>query len=416
MNNFCGIDFGTSNSTLGIIQNNQNLLVNLEHNHQTIPSAIFYEFDENEVVFGRKALDYYKHRYSGRLIRSFKSVLGTNLMNETTQIKFDKVSFITIIETFLQHMKNTAEKQHNVSLDSVVLGRPIHFIDNNEERDRQAEETLRQAAKNIGFKHVEMQFEPIAASLKYEQSLRSEQLVLIVDIGGGTSDISVIRLSPERSKLMDRTSDCLANAGIHIGGTDFDKSLNFSNVMPLLGYNQERIDGLMMPNHLYMDIAIWHRINNIYKREFILNVKSLKGRLKDSKQYDRLYSVVEKKLAFSIALLVEQAKVSLSNVDTLKYDFSFIEDGLAINFSKQDLKESIMNQLLQIGDTIDNCINIAGIKKSDIDSVFLTGGSSQMSIIKEFISQHMSGTKVDNQDSLSSVGTGLVIDASRKFR
>ncbi|MCP4355006.1 MAG: Hsp70 family protein [Proteobacteria bacterium] len=415
MNNFCGIDFGTSNSTLGIYQDNSPILVNLEHNHQTLPSAIFYEDDENEIVFGTQALDYYKHDYSGRLMRSFKSILGTSIMHDSTRINNVKVEFLTIIEIFLKHMKQTAENKHDCCLDSVVLGRPIHFIDDNKAKDAEAQAALMKAAKKAGFKNIEFQFEPIAASLKYEQSLTSEKLALIVDIGGGTSDISIIRLSPERAKKADRTSDCLANSGIHIGGTDFDKNLSLKNVMPMLGFNQLLRNGLTMPKHFYMDIATWHRINFIYQREFSNAVRSMKGQLKDPIQFELLHKVIEEKLAFSIASLVEEAKISLSHVDSVKYDFDFLKKGLSIDFSKDDLALSIKNQLESIDKTIDNCINDAGLMKTDINAVFLTGGSSQMQIIKRFISQKFANIAVDNQDSLSSVGIGLTLDAKRRF-
>lgn len=415
MDNFCGIDFGTSNSTLGCCVENQTKLINFENKSPTLPSAIFYEFDENKTVFGTKALNYYVEGYHGRLLRSFKSVLGTQLMNDYTQIRNARKTFINIIEDFLRYMKENAEKQQQCHLDSVVLGRPIHFIDDNPTQDIKAQHALEQAAKNVGFKHVEFQFEPIAASLKYEQSLSSEKIVLIVDIGGGTTDISVVRLSPERAKKIDRKDDCLANTGIHIGGTDFDKNLNLNNVMPHLGYKQPLKNGRIMPNHFYSDMTTWHRINQVYKQEFKLAVNSMRGDLQNPQHFTNLQKVVHEKLAFLIAMNVEQAKIDLSKTTELTQNFSFLEDNLHIKFTKSDLESTLVDKLDQIDKKISECILSAELNEKQIDAVFLTGGSSKMQIIKEFISNKFASIPVNNQDSLSSVGIGLTLDAKRKF-
>jgi hypothetical chaperone protein len=409
MSKLCGIDFGTSNSTIGIIKNNQAQLINIEGNSKTVPSAIFYEDEDMHTVYGKKALDYYQNHYSGRLLRSFKSVLGTSLMDDKTIIRNSKVPFTNIIQDFISHLKNQAENIENVNLDYAVIGRPINFVDNDDAKNTLAQKTLEDIAKKAGFKSVEFQYEPIAASLKYEQSLKNEELVLIIDIGGGTTDISVVNLSPEFIKIDDRSSHCLANCGVHIGGTDFDKHLSLKSFMPLLGYGQN------MPKHIYHDIATWHRINNIYTQEFKRSILQHKNKL-NSMYFNRLNDVIDEKLASSIAINVEQSKINLSNNDDIAVNLNYIEKGLICNTSKQNLQQAIEHDLLRIGSTIDECLSQANITKNDINSIFLTGGSSQMSLIKIYIQSLFPNTKIDNADSLSSVGTGLVLDAMKKFK
>jgi len=415
MSKLCGIDFGTSNSTIGILKKNKAELIKLEGHSPTIPSAVFYEDEENETVYGRAALRYYQEHYSGRLLRSFKSVLGTSLMDDKTLIRNSKVPFTNIIKDFLVHIKTQAELTEQQELENAIIGRPINFVDNDEVKNKLAQDTLESIAKQAGFKNVEFQYEPIAASLKYEQSLTSEELVLIIDIGGGTTDISVINLSPDFINDSNRSKHCLANHGVHIGGTDFDKHLSLESIMPLLGYKQSLSNGLAMPKHIYHDMSTWHRINNIYTPEFKRSVMQFRNTL-DSLYYDRLLDTIEDRLASSIALTVEESKIALSSEDYIIKDLSFIEKSLSATISKQNLKDAITEDLNRIGSAIDQCLLQAGITKQDINSIFLTGGSSQMELIRLYVHSLFPTTKIDNSDSLSSVGTGLVLDAIRKFK
>ncbi|NYS35841.1 Hsp70 family protein, partial [Streptococcus danieliae] len=140
----------------------------------------------------------------------------------------------------------------------------VHFVDAHPERDRQAQESLAAAARTAGLGEVSFQLEPIAAALDYEQRLTAESVVLVVDIGGGTSDFTVVRLGPEQSKHADRTQDILATTGVHIGGTDFDHRLNVEQVMPLLGYRHLGPSGREVPSGVLFDLSTWHLIQWLY--------------------------------------------------------------------------------------------------------------------------------------------------------
>jgi hypothetical chaperone protein len=413
-NNICGIDFGTSNSTIGNFKDNKAQLIKIENNSPTIPSAVFYEEEYNETVYGRKAINYYKDNYQGRLLRSLKSVLGTSLMNDKTKVQKVNVLFTDIIYDFIKHLKDKAEHIEQANFDSVVLGRPINFVDNDEEKNKLAEQALYDIALKAGFKNIKFQYEPIAASLKYEQSLTNEELVMIIDIGGGTTDISIVNLSPSFIDIEDRSKHCLANHGVHIGGTDFDKHLSLNTAMPLLGYKQQLDKGLEMPKFIYHDTATWHRINNIYTPEFKRSILSFKNVLKEP-YYNRLLDVIDYKLASHIALLIEESKIELSNKPNIIKDLSIIEKDLTANITQQHLIDSIQTDLESINKAITTTLKQAQVDKQDIHSIFLTGGSSQMSLIKTYIKSIFPNTRIDNTDSLSSVGTGLVLDAVKSF-
>src|SRR6202046_2131865 len=231
----CGLDFGTSNTTLGTIEGHAHVLATLEADQTPIPSAIFYEVD-GAVLIGRKAVDSYVEGAPGRLMRSLKSVLGTALIDETTRLGRERVSFRNVIAYYLGAVKRRAEQATGRELRDVVHGRPVHFVDNAPDADRKAENTLREIAREIGFDDVTFQFEPIAAALDYEREISTEEVALIADIGGGAPGFSVVRLGPQRHGKADRTADILANDGVRIGGTDFDRQLSLGVVMPVFGF------------------------------------------------------------------------------------------------------------------------------------------------------------------------------------
>ena len=186
----CGLDFGTSNTTLGTIEGHMPVLAALEAGHTTIPSAIFYEVD-GAVRIGRRAVEAYVDGGPGRLMRSLKSVLGTALIDESTRTGRERTRFRDVIANYLGAVKRRAEQATDRELREVVHGRPVHFVDNAPDADRKAEQTLREIAREIGFGEVTFQFEPIAAALDYERQIAAEEVALIADIGGGTSDFSI---------------------------------------------------------------------------------------------------------------------------------------------------------------------------------------------------------------------------------
>jgi len=269
----CGLDFGTSNTTLGTIEGQAPVLVALEAGQTTIPSAIFYEVD-GAVLIGRKAIEAYVDGAPGRLMRSLKSVLGTSLIDETTRLGRERTSFRDVIAYYLGAVKRRAEQTLDRELRDAVHGRPVHFVDNAPDADRKAEQTLRQIAREVGFDEVTFQFEPIAAALDYERQISAEEVALIADIGGGTSDFSIVRLGPKRHTKADRSADILANDGVRIGGTDFDRQLSLGIVMPLFGFGSAMSRaGLDVPSSYFHDLATWSSINRMYEPRVLAGIR-----------------------------------------------------------------------------------------------------------------------------------------------
>jgi hypothetical chaperone protein len=417
---FCGLDFGTSNSTLALHANGRAFLCPLEGEAVTLPSAVFYDFEDHSVRFGRDAIRTYVEGAEGRLLRALKSVLGSSLIEETTTIQRKRVAMRAILGMFLRHLKRLADQQlHRMErpggLDSVVLGRPVRFVDDDDVADRRAEAELVAAAKAEGFRHVETQLEPIAAALAYEQTLEREELSLIVDLGGGTSDFVIARLSPERTKHVDRSADILGRTGIHIGGTDFDRSLSIDKVMPHLGYDVRLGEkSLPMPSHLFHDLATWHKIPFLYTPQNLSYLRTAIPTADQPELLHRLLQVFVRRKGHHIAGEVEAAKIALSEVQATNLILP-IDPSVSIEMMREDVERTLQEDTRRLIETIDRCCRAAAIKPAAVESVFLTGGSTGIPAVRARILAHLPNARVVPGDMFGSVGLGLAIDAAKRF-
>ena len=420
-----GFDFGTSNSALGIINQGESVLVPLEGQNQIIPSAIFYNIEDDErrpeKIFGRKALSYYVDGYEGRLMRSLKSLLGTSLIHEKTQIGKQNVEFAQILQDFLQHAKHQAEIYAQQNLTHLVCGRPVYFIDEDEIADKKAQDFLEDLLKKIGFQQIEFVYEPVAAAMDFERTITQEHLALIVDIGGGTSDFSVIKVSPDGMKRLNRLEDILANDGVHIGGNDFDRLLNIFKVMPFLGY-KSTIRGDFGNHHLdipvgyFHDLATWHKINFLYtdaiKREFEnISRKSLSPEL-----WNRFIKIIEQRDGHRLALDVEKAKIALTTYEQYDIMLDYVEKQFCVPVTTQDLNQSLEESIQKIEQAIDKTLQQAGVTAEKINVVFLTGGGTYLPAISQMVKRKIPQADYQTGNHFGSIATGLTECAKYYFQ
>ncbi|KQP09700.1 MAG: Hsp70 family protein [Methylobacterium sp.] len=410
----CGLDFGTSNTTLGLVTEHAPALVPLEGRHVTIPSAIFFPPGQAAYV-GRAAMMEYVEGTPGRLMRSLKSVLGSSLLEETTPVGRERIKFRDVIGRYLSAVKARAEAETGASLDTVVHGRPVHFVDGDPEGDARAEDALREIANSIGFRHVSFQFEPIAAALDYEQQVRSEEIALIADIGGGTSDFSIVRLSPERHAKADRAEDILANDGVRIGGTDFDRRLSLGTVMPLLGLGSPMNRGdIDVPNAYFHDLATWSSINRLYNARTLREIEEVRRDARRPELIDRLYRVVEAERGHSLAMEVEGAKIATSDAGRGSVGLDWVERGLSAEIDRTGLVTHTDELARRIAERIGRCLAQAGLTADRIDALFLTGGSTGLPHVRAALTAAVPGARTVDGDTFGSVGTGLTIEAARR--
>lgn len=432
----CGVDFGTSNSTVGwhragqtqhagLPSSSANLpsLLSLEDDKVTLPSVVFFNADEDEVSYGRAALSTYLSGYEGRLMRSMKSLLGTSLMEGQTEVQGRALPFRQLLAQFIGELKRRAEKSAGQSFSQVVMGRPVHFIDDDKAADRIAQNTLEDIARTAGFKDIQFQYEPIAAAFDYESRIDKEELVLIADIGGGTSDFSLVRLSPERSSRIDRLDDILGNGGVHIGGTDFDKYLSLAYVMPLLGLGG-RLGNSDIPSGYYFNLATWHTINLVYTQKVSRELQDVYREISDADlriRFERLLNLVEERDGHWLAIKSEEAKILLSDNDKIELALERLRTKLPssapciLTLEQHGFQQAISHLMTQIGATVSQVLADAGVAAADVDTVFFTGGSSGVRGLRDRIAAIVPGAKKVEGDLFGSIGSGLALDASRRF-
>ena len=410
----CGLDFGTSNTTLGHLSGGRPELLPMEGRHLTVPSAIFFA-PGREPVIGRAAMEAYVEGVAGRLMRSLKSVLGTSLIEETTPLGHQRLRFRDVIARYLAAVKARAEAAAGTEFDTVVHGRPVHFVDGDGEGDRRAEETLREIARSVGFHHVSFQYEPIAAALDYERSVTGEEIALIADIGGGTSDFSIVRLSPERHARPDRSGDILANDGVRIGGTDFDRMLSLGTVMPLMGLGSPMKRGdLAVPSAYFHDLATWSSINRLYNPKTLREIEETRRDAARPELIERLYGVVEGERGHGLALAVEGAKIAASDTDTAGIDLAFEEPGLKAGVDRASLEAQTGILARRVSERVGRCLTQAGLSPERIDALFLTGGSTGLPHVRAGLTACLPRARVVEGDTFGSVGLGLTVEAARR--
>lgn len=413
----CGLDFGTSNTTLGVAApGGAPHLVALENQATTLPSAVFFDFDAATMAVGQAAIDAYVADTDGRFMRALKSVLGTALIDEETTLRGSRIGFRAVIARFLAEVKLRAEAASGTVLDTVVHGRPVRFVDGDDAADARAERALAEIAQGIGFRHVAFQFEPIAAAFAYERQIDGEEIALVADIGGGTSDFSVVRLGPDRRQRVERAADILGNEGVRVGGTDFDRDLSLATIMPLLGYRSAmRRRGLAAPNLYFTDLATWSKINFLYAPKVMLEMRDVRRESAHPALIDRLIRVVELRRGHTLAMAVEGAKVALAEGARAAVALDWIEARLTAAIERKIFETATAELARRIGERAKRCLAQAGLAAERIDAVFLTGGSTLLPHVRRSILRVVPDARIVEGDKFGAVGLGLTVDALRRF-
>ena len=441
---FAAIDFGTSNSAValpapGSAQRVQ--LVPLEGAHPTMPTAVFYRADtpvnqlDAERLYGRAAIAAYVEGLDGRLMRSMKSILGSSLLDQSTDIGGGRaVRYRDVVVGYLRHLKRLAEVEQAKALGHaappltrVVLGRPVFFVDDDPDRDAQAQAALLAAAHAVGFTDVLFQYEPIAAALDYESTINEEQLVLVADIGGGTSDFSLVRVGPERSRNRhghaERRDDILANHGVHLAGTDFDRHVELAAVLPLLGYRSRRPprkgepagSGAEVPSSVYFDLASWHLINTVYAPQRVAEWRRMADWFADKRHHARLMTTLNERLGHGLAAAAEQAKIDVATTGAAQIDLSAVEWNLASTLDMAQAAQAIEADLQRIVQAAATTVRLAGVTPNAVDVLYFTGGSTGLTALVDRIASGFPRAAQVRGDRFASVATGLGLHARAVF-
>jgi hypothetical chaperone protein len=449
-----GFDYGTSNCSVAIMDNGKPTIVPLQ-NSNTIASNLYapdrdiithwlhqqltgeqqnnfqkerqlqlqksqralreLAFDgiDTDLVFGKAALaKYLEDPEEGYYIKSPKSFLGASGL-APAQIQL----FEDIVAAMMSNVKNLTEAALGREITKTVIGRPINFQGlHGEESNRQAINVLTNAANRIGFKEVEFQFEPVAAGFEFEASLTKETRVLVVDIGGGTSDCSMLLMGPELSNNDDRTKHLLAHSGVRVAGNDFDIQLALQGIMPSLGMNSLLKTGKQMPtSNFYQALAI-NNINEqtaFYSAQNRRELVQLSRDAKEQSIVERLITVHDHKLSYQLVNAAEQAKIALSEQDKQSINLDDITDGLSAEVTKETLRLANNRTLESIGDLMKSAVDQAQCQP---EVIFVTGGTAKSPVLSEFIQQQMPNIPIVVGDHFGSVTSGLARWADKVFK
>jgi len=407
-----GIDFGTSNSAAAAVDASGQLRVMpLEADRAAMPTALFFCHETQQTFYGSQAMAAYLGGTEGRLMRAIKSLLGSALMDEQTVVNGQVISFFDIVVLFFKALKARSEAALGHEISHATLGRPVHFVDDDTQRDALAQATLGRAAQAAGFAHIAFELEPIAAAFDYEQRVRQETTALVVDMGGGTSDFTVIRLGPKRRQQADRRSDILATTGVHLGGTDFDRLLNLDHVMPLLGYGHIGREGRAVPNSLFFELSTWHLIHHAYTRKSLHFARELWTSYADLSLHARLMDVLENRDGHRLLAAVEAAKIACSESQgSAAIDLHFLKtaqaaDLPALNITAPGMAATLGQALAQVVQCARQCVQDAGL--ATVDVVYLTGGSSALQPLKDAMQAAYPQAELVHGDRFGGVAAGL---------
>jgi len=377
--------------------------------------------EQPQRLYGRAAIAAYVEGTEGRLMRSMKSILGSSLVEQTTDVGGGRgVRFLDIVATYLRHLKKCAEAAAGAPVDRAVVGRPVYFVDDAAERDAQAEAALRSAAASAGFREIVFQYEPIAAAFDHEQAVTREEKVLVADIGGGTSDFSLVRVGPERTGRVDRKADILANHGVHVAGTDFDRRIELASILPLLGYGAygPSIDDAPpreVPSAVYFDLATWHLVNTVYNPQRVVELRGMRSFYADAAQHRRLMTVVTEHYGHDLVARAEAAKIAVAGGGRSTIDLDHVEAGLASELGEAEAARALDADLDRIVAAARATVAQAGSAAGAVDALYLTGGSTGLDILSERLRAAFPEARLVRGDRFASVATGLALFAQRRF-
>ncbi|MGR7261966.1 molecular chaperone [Klebsiella aerogenes] len=440
---FIGFDYGTANCSVAVMQDNAPRLLTLENGSPLLPSmlcaptreavsewlyrhhnvpadgaenqallrrAINYNRDEdievlgNSVQFGLASLhQYVDDPEEVYFVKSPKSFLGANGLKPQQVALFED-----LVCAMMLHIKQQAQSQLSEQITQAVIGRPINFQGlGGDDANAQAQGILERAATRAGFNDVVFQFEPVAAGLDFEATLNDEKRVLVVDIGGGTTDCSLLLMGPQWRQKADRQDSLLGHSGCRIGGNDLDIALAFKCLMPLLGMGGETEKGIALPVLPWWNAVAINDVPAQSDFYSAANGRMLNDLLRDARDADKvalLLKVWRQRLSYRLVRSAEESKIALSAQPDFNAELPFISDELATAISQQGLEEALNQPLTRIMEQVKLALESS---HETPDVIYLTGGSARSPLIKKALAAQLPGIPIAGGDDFGSVTAGL---------
>jgi len=407
-----GIDFGTTNSALSVFDEEKKEIITTI----TVPSLLYFHQEQSAVnplnyVVGDQAIAaYLNDGMKGRFIKSIKQILSRTSFLET-RIHNKRYNASDLVALILKDLKAKADAIIGCDCRKAVIGRPVFFDDDSTQKDTLAQTRLSKAAEIAGFDEVRFQFEPIGAAFAYEKTISKKEKVLVADLGGGTTDFTYLILDPEKAGNKDRRNDMIASGGIYIGGDSFDSAFMWDRGTPYFGKNTlyEATPGkvLTVPVSLFANICSWDQMNFFNGLRIKKDLQDYYHYSKRDPKFKNLITLIDNNLGYSVFQAIEKTKIELSGSAISSFDYSNMDIAINEEISRAQYDAIIQKDIKKISTYLDEFLLTNNIRAEEIDSLFLTGGTSLVAAIQELFKTRFPHVPVNSGDNFTSVAKGL---------
>jgi len=407
-----GIDFGTTNSALSVFDEEKKEIITTI----TVPSLLYFHQEQSAVnplnyVVGDQAIAaYLNDGMKGRFIKSIKQILSRTSFLET-RIHNKRYNASDLVALILKDLKAKADAITGCDCRKAVIGRPVFFDDDSTQKDTLAQTRLSKAAEIAGFDEVRFQFEPIGAAFAYEKTISKKEKVLVADLGGGTTDFTYLILDPEKAGNKDRRNDMIASGGIYIGGDSFDSAFMWDRGTPYFGKNTlyEATPGkvLTVPVSLFANICSWDQMNFFNGLRIKKDLQDYYHYSKRDPKFKNLITLIDNNLGYSVFQAIEKTKIELSGSAISSFDYSNMDIAINEEISRAQYDAIIQKDIKKISTYLDEFLLTNNIRAEEIDSLFLTGGTSLVAAIQELFKTRFPHVPVNSGDNFTSVAKGL---------
>ena len=415
-----GIDFGTTNSAVAAATT-EGVRLATAGGAAAYRSVLCFDPDVRAKngrptpFAGPRAIERYLHLGGeGRFLQSLKSYLPSKTFR-STQIYGHRFVLEQLIGALVGELRQSAEASLGAFPATVVVGRPVHFVGaDTPEDDAVAEARLRTALAEAGLPDVVFEYEPVGAAYHYEAGLTRDELVLIADFGGGTSDFCLVRVGPSVRARGRLPSDILGTAGVGIAGDVFDGQIVRHVVAPGLGKNtsyrpMEKDVGL--PAWIFGYLERWHYLSFLKTSDTLEFVRTVLKTSSDKPAIAALLHVVESDLGLALYRAVEKVKIELSSRERTTFSF---EDGpvaIEARVTRKDFERWIDPEVRAIAACVDGLLAQTSLLPGAVDRVFLTGGTALVPAVRRIFAERFGEEKLRGGDELTSVASGLALRA-----
>jgi hypothetical chaperone protein len=421
-----GIDFGTTNSTVARASGKSQVEV------VAFPTLAGETFSFRSVLYlqqakqanrvrthawtGPAAIEHYlAAENKGRLIQSLKSYLSDRSLTGTA-VFGRHYTLEDLISRILGDLRRQAEQQFRTPVGYAMVGRPVHFVGAEKKEDEvYAVSRLRQAFMAAGFEKVDFEMEPVAAAYAYESTLDHDELILIGDFGGGTSDFSLLHVGPGVRKRGRKPQDLLGNSGVGLAGDAFDARIVRKLVSPALGSDSlaRSLNKLLPagPAWIYSNLERWHYLSFLRTSNVMEILKSARLRALEPEKIEALITLIDEDLGYHLHRAVQQVKFKLSHAEEAEFHFRDGSMDIAIDVTREAFEGWIAEELQAIEQCVDSLLETSGISRSQVDRVFLTGGSSLVPAVRRIFEVRFGEQRIRTGNEFISVARGLALRA-----